>query len=111
MEVATHRGDGVGPAARHDMEERLFFDRIHVFGAEFAVDQAVKDAPTILADGTVAARSVTDQAAESAQAAAYLPAALLFVKHGLFHGFLPLCICRKEYISLHSIINNPPRPR
>ena len=93
MEVASDRGDGIGPAARHDMEERLFLDRIDMLGAELAVDQAVEDAATIFADGADAAGTVADQAAEAAKPATHLVVALPFIKHGFFHGVLPLIVC------------------
>jgi hypothetical protein len=75
------------------MEERFFFDGIHVLGAEFAVYQAVKGSSTILADIADAAGAVAYQAAESAQTATYVVVVLPVIEHGFFHGGLLLHEC------------------
>src|SRR5512133_46150 len=100
MEVAAHGGDGIGAAARHDMEQRLFLDRIDMLGTELPVDQAVEGAPAIFADGANAPSTITDQTFESAQAASNAFIVLPLVEHGLFHGRPP---------EMYLLTPNPPQ--
>jgi hypothetical protein len=48
VEVATHRGNGIRPAAGHKMKKRLFLDGITIFRNQPAVHQAVQLALLIL---------------------------------------------------------------
>jgi hypothetical protein len=89
MEVTSHRGYGIGTAARHDVKERFFLDRIHMFGAELSVDQAIKRAATVFTHSADATGTVTDQAPEPAEAAADLRVTQTFVKHSFFHAEPP----------------------
>jgi hypothetical protein len=45
--IAPHRSDGKGSRTRIDMKQRLFFNRINIFGNQQAVNQAVKNASLV----------------------------------------------------------------
>jgi hypothetical protein len=86
MEIAAHCGNGIRAASGHKMEKRFLLYRINMLGTEPPVYQAVEGTAMIFPDKANSLFSFTDQACESAKAAANASVGFPRIKHSLFHN-------------------------
>ncbi len=87
MEVASHRGNGVGSTSGVEMEQRLLLDRVHCSGDEPAVDQGVKPSAAVLPDLADASLSGEDEATMGTEVAAHLILGQPLIEQGLLGRF------------------------
>lgn len=91
VEIATHRGNGIGKGAGQQMKEGFLFDGVDVLTDQAAVVEAVEDAAPIFPDLADAPAPFPDQAMVAAEQAADMSRAVsgLGVKERFVHGHLP----------------------
>jgi hypothetical protein len=85
-EIAPHRRNGVGPAARQKMKEGFFLDGIDAFRHQPSVDQAVQSAVPVFPDAADAAFSRLDAAMMAAERAVDLVFVTGAVKKCFLHA-------------------------
>jgi hypothetical protein len=71
-EVAPRGGNGKGLAPRQEVEERFFFNGVHIGGDKSFIDQGVEDPFFVLAHAADPPLAIGDEAAVTAQKAADL---------------------------------------
>jgi hypothetical protein len=79
LEIASDRGDGVGPASRQEMKKGFFFNRIYVLGNNFSVYEAYQGTGSVFSNATNTLSALFYKAFMAAKEAPYALAVHFFI--------------------------------
>jgi len=88
VEIAAHRGNGIGKGAGQQMEDGLLFDGVDIFADQATVVETVENSPSIFPDSANSPVAFTDQAMVATEQTADMTRVIgrLNVKKRFMHG-------------------------